>query len=303
MCPSLTIAYKRIISGTSAIGSRPGRGFRGRRRRAGASRQGPGGGRFVGVGLDPVADPLAAVGQADEGLDRDPSRPSRRRPGRGRRSGWRRSHPTARRRRARRSARKRRLVADGATAASAASSPARNWRTSAPWPAAGVIVSAGIAKVASSSRPSRRSPAAARTIASSSPSASLRRRVSTLPCSSLDPQVGPGGEELGAAAQAGGADPGALGTSSSEAPAPIQASAGVLARGHRADRQPVGQLGRKILGRVHADLGLAREQRPLDPAHETGLVAGLAVGGDLDQPAHPTVRQPVLEPRQAHYPG
>ena len=34
---------------------------------------------------------------------------------------------------------------------------------------------------------------------------------------------------------------------------------------------------------MDADVGLAGEQRGLDPAHEAALVAGLAVGGDLDE--------------------
>ena len=165
----------------------------------------------LGVALDPVADPLAAVGKADEG--RRSRSPSPLDPGvdaDGRGAG---RVEQRRRRRARRSARaapRSSLIGRGGRAR-----PPRRRRASAapasPGPAAGVIASAGSAKAISSSRPSRRRPAAASTIASSSPSASLRRRVSTLPCSSLDLEVGPRGQQLGAAAQARGADPGPLG--------------------------------------------------------------------------------------------
>ena len=71
--------------------------------RSASSAAGDGG--LVRVGLDPVAQPLAAVGEADEGVDRRSARP---RPGRRRRPGscsWRRAGAP---RRARRSARGRR---------------------------------------------------------------------------------------------------------------------------------------------------------------------------------------------------
>ena len=58
--------------------------------------------------------------------------------------------------------------------------------------------------------PSRSSPAAASTSASPSPSASLRSRVSTLPRRSTTSRSWRGGEQLGAAAAARGADAGAL---------------------------------------------------------------------------------------------
>ncbi len=99
----------------------------------------------------------------------------------------------------------------------------------------------------------------------------------------LHPQVGAGGEQLGAAAQAGGADPGALGHVVERGAGADPGVARVLARRHGGDRKPLGHLARQVLGRVDADLGLARQQRPLDAAHEARLVARLAVGGDLDQ--------------------
>ena len=60
-------------------------------------------------------------------------------------------------------------------------SSARTSTASAPWPGAGSIWIGSISSVTSSTRPSRRSPAAARTTASSRPSATVRSRVSTLP--------------------------------------------------------------------------------------------------------------------------
>jgi hypothetical protein len=91
------------------------------------------------------------------------------------------------------------------------------------------------------------------------------------------------GEQLGPAAQAGGADPGAFGDLVERGAGADPGVGRVLARRHRADRETLGQLGGQILGGVDADLGLAAEQCQLDPAHEAGLVARLAVRGDLDQ--------------------
>ncbi len=99
----------------------------------------------------------------------------------------------------------------------------------------------------------------------------------------LDPQVGARRQQLGAAAQAGGADPRALGRVVERAAGADPDVGRVLARRHRGDLQPLRHLARQVLGRVDADLGLAGQQRPLDPAHEARLVARLAVGGGLDQ--------------------
>ena len=160
----------------------------------------------------------------------------------------------------------------------------RAWRTSAPWPAAGVIVSAGIEKEAS---PRARAGAARRRRARSRrarPPASRRSRVSTLPCSSSTSQVRARGEQLRAAPQARGADPGALGDLVERV------------RRRRSRRRPASSRGGTAAidspsgssaGRSFAEWtpmsALPVEQRPLDPPHEPPLVAQLAVGGDLDQ--------------------
>ena len=92
---------------------------------------------------------------------------------------------------------------------------------------------------APSSRPSRRRPASASTIASKRPSASRRRRVSTLPRRSRTSRSGRRGQQLGAAAQAAGADAAPSGSSSSDA-APHERVARVRALGHADDREPSG---------------------------------------------------------------
>ena len=102
----------------------------------------------------------------------------------------------------------------GAPAAPAARSrSARSARTSmpsAPCPAAGSICSGSNTWRMRWRRPSRLRPAAASTMASYWPSSSLRRRVSRLPRSGFDLQVGPQRAQQHHAAQAGGADHGAL---------------------------------------------------------------------------------------------
>ena len=165
----------------------------------------------------------------------------------------------------------------------AAASPRRRRGPGAParpGPRAGVICLGRKRKPISPSRPSRRSPAAARTIASSSPSASLRRRVSTLPRSSTDLEVGPHRQQLGAAAQARGADPRALRhvvergrrRRSRRRPGP-------RAPAPRRSRGPSGISPGRSLAEWTPMSASPVEQRPLDPAHEARLVARLAVGG------------------------
>ena len=79
--------------------------------------------------------------------------------------------------------------AAGSSSAAARSSPARPWIARHPCPGAGTN-SSWSSRRWPSSRPSRRSPAAASTSASTSPAASLRRRVSTLPRSSTTSRPG-----------------------------------------------------------------------------------------------------------------
>ena len=247
-----------------------------------SARSAPTGAGCVGLAFDSVADPLAAVGEADEGVDRDSVAVD--------------SGVDADRRRAGRlehgddgplggQLAQRGLLAD--LGGSRRCSPRRRLaalqhqralarRRDHP-------TRSGIGKAISPSRPSRRSPAAASTIASSSPSCEPAQPGVDVAVQLLDAQVRPRGEQLGAAAQAGGADPGALGHVVERGAGADPGVGRVLARRHRGDRQALGHLGRQVLGRVDADLGLAAQQRPLDPAHEARLVARLAVGGDLDQ--------------------
>ncbi len=213
-----------------------------------------------------------------------------RRPWRGRRSGCCRSRRAGRRRCARRSARAARLRRrSGRPPAAPPRRSSRICSSSEPWPAAGVIDSAGIGKAISSARPSRRSPATASTIASSSPSASLRSRVSTLPCSSLTSRSGRAASSCARRRRLAVPTLAPSGTSSSEDPTPIQASARILPRRHRGQHQPLGQLRRQVLGRVDPDLRLAIEQRPLDPPHEPRLVPSSTVGRTSTSSAPPSI--------------
>ncbi|MEX2107212.1 MAG: hypothetical protein WD810_09975 [Solirubrobacterales bacterium] len=99
----------------------------------------------------------------------------------------------------------------------------------------------------------------------------------------LDPQVRARRQQLGAAAQARGADPGPLGHVLERPAGPDPDVGRVLARRHRGDLQALRHLSRQVLGGVDAEVGLTGQQRPLDPVHEARLVPGLAVGGHLDQ--------------------
>ena len=181
---------------------RRGRGARGRRRRAGArrARRRP---RRLGRRRPRSGRAATRCRRAGRRRLRSASSRRRRRSGRGRRSGS--SQVASSRATAARSAvssRSARFVDRSASTAAqrrlVAGADLQHQRALARQP--GVIASAGIAKPISPSRPSRRSPAAASTIASSSPSASLRRRVSTLPCSSS-----PAGRGAPRAAGRGGA--------------------------------------------------------------------------------------------------
>ena len=92
-----------------------------------------------------------------------------------------------------------------------------------------------------------------------------------------DVQVGPQREKLRAAAQAGGADPGARrAASASDRRSPTKASAGSSRPGTPTSARLVGHVAREVLRRVDAEIGLAVEQRRLDRADEPRLVAGVA---------------------------
>ena len=120
----------------------------------------------------------------------------------------------------------------------------------------------GSSGVPSPPRPSRSSPAAASTMASKSPSASRRRRVSTLPRRSRTSRSGP---QRPAAARGGAGSPcrprRPRASSSSDAGA-AERVARVGALGHADDRQAVGQLGRHVLGRVHGQVDSRRRAAP-----------------------------------------
>ena len=93
--------------------------------------------------------------------------------------------PRRRRHRAR-SASTRLRVSGSSTASTRASSPARTWTASAPWPASGSISAGSNRCPTSAARPRRSSPQAARTTASSFRSPRLRSRVSMFPRKRLD---------------------------------------------------------------------------------------------------------------------
>ena len=127
------------------------------------------------------------------------------------------------------------------------------------------------------SRPSRSRPACASTIASKSPSASRRRRVSTLPRSSRTSRSGRSASSAARRRRLAVPDDRALGQLVERAGA-AERVARVGALGHAHDREPVGQLGGHVLGRVHGEVDLAGQQRLLDLLHEARLV-GQALGG------------------------
>ena len=116
---------------------------------------------------------------------------------------------------------------------------------------------------------------------------SLRSRVSTLPRSSRDLEVRPRGEQLRAAPQRAGPDAGALAhrvQASARRPARRSGSA---RRGADDELRPGRQLAGDVLGRVHREVDVARQQRALQRAGPARLVAARAVdvagGGDLDE--------------------
>ena len=153
------------------------------------------------------------------------------------------------------------------------SSSARTWRTSAPWPAAGVIVSAGIAKADLVLAPEPAQAGGGEDDRVELALGELAQPGVDVAVQLLDPRSGRAASSWARRRRLAVPTRAPSGTSSSEAPAPIQASAGSSRAGTAAIASPSGISRRQVLGRVDADLGLAVEQRPLDPAHEAGLVA------------------------------
>ena len=128
------------------------------------------------------------------------------------------------------------------------------------------------------SRPRRSRPARASRVASTSPASSLRSRVSRLPRRRRPSRrSGPARQQLGAAAQRGRADHGALRQLGDPAGALArdQHVARIGARQHRADRQARRQPGRQVLHRVHRKIDPAVEQRRLELLAEQPLAAEL----------------------------
>ena len=135
-----------------------------------------------------------------------------------------------------------------------------------PWPAAGVIVSAGIAKddLVLAAQPAQ---------AGDGEHDRVELALGELAQPGVDVAVQLARPAGPAARRAAGR--GAAGSRSrpgrppaprrARTPTPIQASAGVLARRHRGEHQALGQLGRHVLGRVDADVGLARRAAPARP--------------------------------------
>jgi hypothetical protein len=79
-------------------------------------------------------------------------------------------------------------------------------------------------------------------------------------------------EELGAAAEARGPDPGAFAQLLERGSLADVGIAGRLPRRDPGDLEPLRKLAREVLGRVHPEVDLAVEQRPLDLADEASLV-------------------------------
>ena len=121
-------------------------------------------------------------------------------------------------------------------------SPARHSTASAPCAGAGSITSGPNVSVIAALRPSRASPAAASTTASTVPSCTRPSRVSTLPRTARTRQVGPHREELGRSPGRAGADRGAPGKSVEGQPVPgAQRVGGIFPAGHRGQRDALGR--------------------------------------------------------------
>ena len=164
----------------------------------------------------------------------------------------------------------------GARSSSSASSPERHWTARAPWPGAGSIVSAESHSVTSLSRPIRRTPAAASTAASNSPSATLRTRVSTFPRIERTSRSPRSARSWAARRRllVPTREPGRELRERAGLPCD-EAVAHVLASGHRADHDVGGILGRQVLERVHGQVDLTVAKRALELRREEPLPADL----------------------------
>ncbi len=163
------------------------------------------------------------------------------------------------------------------TASSASASPARVWTARHPCPGAGTISAIDIGVACSGTTPSRSSPAAASTIASTSPSSSLRSRVSTLPRRSCNQHVGSPAQHLRLTPKARRADPRARGELAVPRHEHVERA---RAFGHRGDHEVLGLLGRQVLRRVHGEIDVAVEERADDlgtnsPFRPAGSVDGV----------------------------
>ena len=137
---------------------------------------------------------------------------------------------------------------------------------------------------ASASRPSRRRPATASTIAVEVLLGELAQAGVDVAVQLAHPRSGRAASSWALRRRLAVPTRAPSGTSSRPEPAPTQTSAGSFRAGTAASVSPSVELGRHVLRRMHADVGLSVEQRPLDPAHEARLVADIgSVGGDLDQ--------------------
>ena len=143
-----------------------------------------------------------------------------------------------------------------------------------PWPTAGNISSGSSTAVAASSIPSRRRPASASKVASTSPRASLSSRVPTLPRRGATATSGSPAQDLRGAAQRRGAHDCAGGKRVD--PAAVARNPGVawvFALQMAPENDAVGQQRRHVLERMHGDVDTPGEQRFVDFPGEQPLAA------------------------------
>ena len=93
-------------------------------------------------------------------------------------------------------------------------------------------------------------------------------------------EIRPQREKLRAPAQAGGADPGALGDLGQRPPRSDPGVGGIETRGDAEDREAFGKLSGNILGAVHGEVDAPVEQGALDLADEPRLVVARSRDGD-----------------------
>ena len=171
-----------------------------------------------------------------------------------------------------------------------------------PCPTAGMNSSTASVSVAASARPSRLRPASASSVASTSPSSSLRSRVSTLPRNGTTARSGR--SRFTSACRRSDAVPTTAPAGSSRSELRLAADedvARVFARQHRRDDQAIRQRRRHVLGRMHREVDVAGRQRLLDFLGEQALAAELrqravadrVAGGPDRADLDPLRRQPV----------